>query len=111
MKINLNYYAQRNERRLFISLLFMSLTVHFIFVVITYPDCWVLKKGGLSKSSLKRFASWGIAVNGLSMTAQASASRSRENESTLQDVLESIVPEKYWLSEKATRKIAGKLNS
>jgi len=31
-----------------------------------YPDCLVLKKGGLSKSSLKRFASWGIAVNGLS---------------------------------------------
>ena len=77
----------------------------------TYPDCWVLKKGRLSKSSLKRFQSWGIAWNGLCMTAPASASRSRENECTLQDVLESIVPEKYWLSETATRKIAGKLNS
>ena len=73
-----------------------------------YPDCWVLKKGRLSKSSLKRFQSWGIAWNGLCMTAPASASRSRENECTLQDVLESIVPEKYWLSETATRKIAGK---
>ena len=30
-----------------------------------YPDCWVLKKGRLSKSSLKRFQSWGIAWNGL----------------------------------------------
>lgn len=77
----------------------------------TYPDCWVLKKGRLSKSSLKRFQTWGIAWNGLCMTAPASASRSRENECTLQDVLESIVPEKYWLSETATRKIAGKLNS
>mgnify|MGYP006945368519 CR=1 FL=1 len=31
----------------------------------TYPDCWVLKKGRLSKSSLKRFQTWGIAWNGL----------------------------------------------
>ena len=33
-----------------------------------------------------------------------------EKEFTLQDVLESTVPEKYWLSEKATARIAGKLN-
>jgi len=31
----------------------------------TYPDCWVLKKGRLSKSSLKRWSTWGIAWNGL----------------------------------------------
>lgn len=61
----------------------------------TYPNCWVLKKGRLSKSSLKRFQSWGIAWNGafgtnvVHLTAPALASRSRENECTLQDVLES----------------------
>ena len=32
-----------------------------------YPDCWVLKKGRLSKSSLKRFQSWGkVEAAGLS---------------------------------------------
>lgn len=34
-----------------------------------------------------------------------------EREYILQDVLELIVPAKYWLSEEATSKIAGKLNS
>ena len=44
------------------------------FIFENVPDCWVLKKGRLSKSSLKRFQSWGIAWNGWCMTAPASAS-------------------------------------
>ena len=76
-----------------------------------FPDCWGLRKGKPFARSLQRFPNWGIAWNGWCMTAPASACHRRGGESILQDVLESTVPEKYWLSEKAMRKIAGKLNS
>ena len=50
-----------------------------------------------------------IAWNGVCITAPIIFPKS-EREYILQDVLESIVPEKYWLSAEATAKIAGKLN-
>ena len=57
----------------------------------------------------KRFANWGTAWNGVCITAPIIFPKS-EREYILQDVLELIVPAKYWLSEEATAKIAGKLN-
>jgi hypothetical protein len=45
------------------------------------------------------------------MTAPVSEYHRKDGESTLQAVLEEIVPDRYWLSEKATAKIAGRLNS
>jgi hypothetical protein len=76
-----------------------------------FPDCWGLKKGRLSPKYLIRFQNWGIAWNGLCMTAPASAYRRQENGYTLQDVLEQTVPEKYYVSEQQMRKIAGKSGS
>ena len=80
-----------------------------IFCLRTYPDSWGLTRGELLPKSLKRFANWGIAWNGVCITAPIIFPKS-EREYILQDVLESIVPEKYWLSAEATAKIAGKLN-
>ena len=81
-----------------------------IFCLRTYPDSWGLIRGELSPKSLKRFANWGIAWNGVCITAPIIFPKS-EREYILQDVLEIIVPAKYWLSEEATAKIAGKLSS
>ena len=58
----------------------------------------------------KGFANWGTAWNGVCMTAPIIFPKS-EREYILQDVLELIVPAKYWLSEEAAAKIAGKLSS
>ena len=81
-----------------------------IFCLRTYPDSWGLIRGELSPKSLKRFANWGTAWNGVCITAPIIFPKS-EREYILQDVLELIVPAKYWLSEEATAKIAGKLSS
>ena len=80
-----------------------------IFCLRTYPDSWGLIRGELSPKSLKRFANWGTAWNGVCITAPIIFPKS-EKEYILQDVLELIVPAKYWLSAEATAKIAGKLN-
>lgn len=72
------------------------------------PDYWRLKRGKLSAKYLECFQNWGIVWNGLCITAPALVFHSQEKESTLQDVLEQTVLDKYWLSEKSTRKIAGK---
>ena len=80
-----------------------------IFALKTYPVSWGLTREKLLQKSLKRFLNWGIAWNGVCITAPITFPKS-EKEFTLQDVLESTVPEKYWLSEKATARIAGKLN-
>ena len=78
------------------------------FCLRTHPDSWGLTRGELLPKSLKRFPNWGIAWNGVCITAPIIFPKS-EREYILQDVLESIVPEKYWLSAEATAKIAGKL--
>ena len=80
-----------------------------IFALKTYPVSWGLTREKLLQKSLKSFLNWGIAWNGVCITAPITFPKS-EKEFTLQDVLESTVPEKYWLSEKATARIAGKLN-
>ena len=81
-----------------------------IFCLRTYPDSWGLIRGELLPKSLKRFANWGTAWNGVCITAPIIFPKS-EKEYILQDVLELIVPAKYWLSAEATAKIAGKLSS
>ena len=90
--------------------LFLKVKDLAIFCLRTYPDSWGLIRGELSPKSLKRFANWGIAWNGVCITAPIIFPKS-EREYILQDVLEIIVPAKYWLSEEATAKIAGKLSS
>lgn len=80
-----------------------------IFCLKMFPDSWGLIRGELLPKSLKRFANWGTAWNGVCIIAPIIFPKS-EREYILQDVLELIVPEKYWLSEEATAKIAGKLN-
>ena len=75
-----------------------------------FPDCWGLTRGRLSRKSLKRFQNWGTVWNGLCITAQISECRSQGGESTLQDVLEQTAPEKYYISERAIKKLTGKLS-
>ena len=52
-----------------------------------------------------RFRNWGIVLNGLCITAQASESRSPVSECILSDILEQNVPEKYFLSNASLLKI------
>ena len=77
-----------------------------IFCLRTYPDSWGLTRGELLPKSLKRFANWGTAWNGVCITAPIICPKSERE----YNVLELIVPVKYWLSEEATAKIAGKLS-
>ena len=67
-----------------------------IFALKTYPVSWGLTREKLLQKSLKRFLNWGIAWNGVCITAPITFPKS-EKEFTLQDVLESTVPEKYRL--------------
>jgi len=55
--------------------------------------------------SWKRFQNWGIVVNGKCLTARISESHKTGSECSLSDILEDSVDEKYFLSEKATKKI------
>ena len=70
--------------------------------------CLVIRRGEATKSSLKRFANWGIAYADVCLTAQISALPKTGKERILSGILEKDAPSKYWLSEKAAMKIAKK---
>lgn len=74
----------------------------------TYPTCLVYRRGNVSESSLKRFLNWGIVCAGACLTLPDSEYRSQEEGCSLSDILETNVPQKYWLSEEMMRKIAKK---
>lgn len=76
----------------------------------TYPTCLVYRRGNVSESSLKRFLNWGIVCAGVCLTLPDSGYRSQEEGCSLSDILETDVPQKYWLSEEMMRKIAKKEN-
>ena len=76
----------------------------------TYPTCLVYRRGNVSESSLKRFLNWGIVCAGACLTLPDSEYRSQEEGCSLSDILETNVPQKYWLSEEMMRKIAKKEN-
>ena len=76
----------------------------------TYPICLVYRRGNVSESSLKRFLNWGIVCAGECLTLPDSGYRSQEEGCSLSDILETDVPQKYWLSEEMMRKIAKKEN-
>ena len=57
-----------------------------IFCLRTYPDSWGLIRGELSPKSLKRFANWGTAWNGVCITAPIIFPKS-EREYILQEIL------------------------
>ena len=75
------------------------------FSLKTYPDCYRLTRGKISKSSLKHFPTWGIYLNGWCLTAPNSVCRNKGGGSTLSDILEKNVPAEYSLSEVAMRKL------
>ena len=81
-----------------------------IFYLKMFPTCWEFRREKHSKKFLKRFQNWGTVWNGLCITAQISECRSQGGESTLQDVLEQTAPEKYYISERAIKKLTGKLS-
>ena len=58
-----------------------------------------------SQQSWKRFQNWGIAASGKCLTARISGSRRTGNACSLSDILEDSVDDKYFLSEKAVRRI------
>ena len=64
-----------------------------------------LVRGKLTSRSSARFRNWGIVLNGLCITAQASEFRNPVSECTLSDILEQNVPEKYFLSNASLLKI------
>ena len=70
----------------------------------TYPTCLVYRRGNVSESSLKRFLNWGIVCAGVCLTLPDSGYRSQEEGCSLSDILETDVPQKYWLSEENCEK-------
>lgn len=75
-----------------------------------YPTCLVYRRGNVSESSLKKFHNWGIVCAGECLTAPISGYHSQDGGCSLSDILETDVPQKYWLSEEMMREIARKEN-
>lgn len=65
----------------------------------------ITTKGKLSKSSWKRWMNWGMKLNGWYLTANFSEFPRTEKGCSLSEVLEENVDQKYYLSEKATKKL------
>lgn len=80
------------------------------FIAENVPNLLGISQGNVSESSLKRFLNWGIVCAGACLTLPDSEYRSQEEGCSLSDILETNVPQKYWLSEEMMRKIAKKEN-
>ncbi len=83
--------------------------LHFFFWK-TSSDCYRMTKAGHLKPSTPRLLKWGIVLNGACLTADITFPSS-ENGCTLSDILMTDVPEKYFLSQAAMRKISGRLSA
>lgn len=74
------------------------------------PVCYRMTAAGHLIPSSPRLLSWGMISNGVCITAQISESRSNEGGCTLSQVLEDEVPDGYFLSPAAMRKILKNLS-
>lgn len=74
------------------------------------PVCYRMTAAGRLLPSSPRLLSWGMISNGVCITAQISESRSSEGGCTLSQVLEDDVPDGYFLSPAAMRKILKNLS-
>ena len=74
------------------------------------PACYRMTAAGRLTPSSPRLLSWGMISNGVCITAQISESRSSEGGCTLSQVLEDDVPDGYFLSPAAMRKILKNLS-
>ena len=75
-----------------------------------YPVCYRMTAAKRLLPSSPRLLKWGIISNGWCLTANTSESRNSEEGCTLSDILMEDVPEKYFLSEAAMRKILNSLS-
>jgi hypothetical protein len=72
---------------------------HSIFSWKTYSDFYLTTKGKRSEQSSARLMRWGMMRNGRYITANITSHKTG-NVSSLSDILEEDVPDKYFLSEK-----------
>ena len=72
--------------------------LHFS-VLRMFPVCFRMTKAGLLRPSSLRWMNWGMMSHGRCLTARISESPKPERECILSDILESDVPEKYFLSQ------------
>ena len=74
------------------------------------PVCYRMTAAGRLLPSSPRLLKWGIISNGWCLTANTSESHNSAEGCTLSDILMLDVPEKYFLSEAAMRKILSSLS-
>ena len=74
------------------------------------PVCYRMTQAGRLIPSSPRLLSWGMILNGVCITARISESRNSVGGCTLSQVLEDEVPDRYFLSPAAMRKILNSLS-
>ena len=72
---------------------------HLFCCLKMFPACFRMTKVGLLRPSSVRWMSWGTMSHGKSLTARISVSPNPASACILSDILESDVPEKYYLSQ------------
>lgn len=72
----------------------------------TFPDCYRMTEAGRCLPSSPRLLNWGMISNGVCITAHFSEFPSSGAACILSDILETNVPESYFLSTAAMRKIS-----
>lgn len=82
---------------------------HFCFLK-TFPVSFRMTKAGLLRQSSIRWMNWGTMSHGRCLTARISESPNPERECILSDILETDVPEKYYLSQKQMERLLYKLS-
>ena len=70
---------------------------HFCFLKM-FPDCFRMTKAGLLRRFSVRWMNWGTMSHGRCLAARISEFPNPERECILSDILETDVPEKYFLS-------------
>ncbi len=84
--------------------------LHFFFWK-TYRGCYRMTGARRLKPSTPRLLKWGIILNGVCITADISESPSSDGACILSDILIPDVPDKYFLSAAAMRRISGNLSA
>ena len=83
--------------------------LHFYFWK-TSPACYRMTAAGRLIPSSPRLLKWGIISNGVCITANISESHSNGGDCILSDILNQDVPDKYFLSPAAMRKLSSNLS-
>ena len=84
--------------------------LHFFFWK-TSQGCYRMTGARRLKPSTPRLLKWGIILNGVCITADISESPSSDGACILSDILIPDVPDKYFLSAAAMRRISGNLSA